>query len=648
MHHNSLPLASLQPYTTVVYNPNQPGNTSSRWLFSIPILLLFFILPLSSFAQTWVQKGADIDGPPSIAWLGYAVSLSADGSTVAAGGPYHNSVGVQGGYVQVFTWDGNAWNQKGSDINGEAPGNWSGYSISLSGDGNILAIGAPFNSGSASRSGHTRVYEWNGTAWVQRGPDIDGEAADDNSGWAVKLSDDGNTVAIGATGNDGTGPIAGHVRVYDWDGVAWTQKGADIDGKAPGDQSGYTIGMSADGNTVAIGSPFNDGNGTDAGMVRVYSWDGTNWIKQGADINGDAAGDEAGYSVSLSADGNTLVIGAPRNDANGAQAGHARVYFWNGTSWVQKGLDIEGHVAGMQTGYSVSINASGDTVAVSAPFSNFTVTDVGLVRVYEWNGSSWSQLATDMYGEGGGDELGYSISLSADGSSVAAGAPFNNGNGSDAGHVRVYDLSCNGYSTMPIAACFTYTVPSGNQTYTTSGTYLDTIPNWLGCDSVITILLTVRTVDVSVTASTTTLTANSIGTYQWLDCDNNLAPVSGATERTFKPDVNGSYAVAITRIGCTDTSACYDITAAGIFSNNLDPGLSAYPNPTIGSLFLDLGQTYRDVTVTVKNMTGQLVYSATYEQADKITTQLKGPSGMYVVEITTPKGQSATLKVLKE
>jgi len=115
------------------------------------------------------------------------------------------------------------------------------------------------------------VYAWNETAWVQRGLDIDGEAPYDNSGRSVSISSDGNVVAIGASGNDGNGSGAGHVRVYAWNGTAWVQRGLDIDGKAPYDYSGSSVSISSDGNVVAIGANSNTNvNGIYAGHVRVY------------------------------------------------------------------------------------------------------------------------------------------------------------------------------------------------------------------------------------------------------------------------------------------------------------------------------------------------------------------------------------------
>ena len=107
--------------------------------------------------------------------------------------------------------------QIGDDINGKGAGDYSGYSVSLSDDGTIIAIGAERNSGNGDKSGHVRVYSFDSTSWVQIGDDIDAEAANDYSGASVSLSNDGTIIAIGAAGNDENGDNSGHVRVYSFD-----------------------------------------------------------------------------------------------------------------------------------------------------------------------------------------------------------------------------------------------------------------------------------------------------------------------------------------------------------------------------------------------------------------------------------------------
>ena len=261
--------------------------------------------------------------------FGQSVSLSSDGKIIAIGGFGNDENGDRSGHVRVYELQSNVWTQIGADIDGEAAGDKSGISVSLSADGKIVAIGARYNDGNGDGSGHVRVYELQSNIWTQIGADIDGEAAGDESGYSVSLSADGNILAIGAFSNDGNGSNSGHVRVYELQSNVWTQLGADIDGEAAGDQSGYSVSLSADGKILAIGAPYNDGNGNYSGHVRVYELKPNGWTQLGADIDGEVAGDFSGWSVSLSANGNILAIGTPYNDGNGENSGHVRVYSLN-------------------------------------------------------------------------------------------------------------------------------------------------------------------------------------------------------------------------------------------------------------------------------------------------------------------------------
>jgi hypothetical protein len=178
----------------------------------------------------------------------------------------------------------------------------------MSSDGTRVAIGAPRNGADA---GHVRVYEESGGTWTQVGSDIDGEAAGDRFGWSVSMSSDGTRVAIGAWGNDGVnGYNSGHVRVYAESGGTWTQVGSDIDGEAANDDFGYSVSMSSNGTRVAIGGALNDGTGYNSGHVRVYAESGGTWTQVGADIDGEAVDDRSGWSVSMSSDGTRVAIGA--------------------------------------------------------------------------------------------------------------------------------------------------------------------------------------------------------------------------------------------------------------------------------------------------------------------------------------------------
>merc|ERR1712038_1377511 len=159
--------------------------------------------------------------------------------------------------------------------------------------------GAYLNVGNGSNSGHVKIYEYNGSEWAQLGSDIDGEAADDRSGWSVSLSSDGGRVAIGAYLNDGNGSSSGHVKIYKYNGSEWAQLGSNIDGEAAEDRSGWSVSLSSDGGRVAIGAIGNYGNGSFSGHVKIYEYNNSEWAQLGSDIDGEAADDYSGRSVSL-------------------------------------------------------------------------------------------------------------------------------------------------------------------------------------------------------------------------------------------------------------------------------------------------------------------------------------------------------------
>ena len=407
---------------------------------SFLISFIFLLATAHVSAQLWTQVGTDIDGEAAVDRSGFSVSLSSDGKRVAIGAPWNSGAA---GHVRVYSESGGAWTQLGGDINGEAINDLSGYAVSMSGDGNRVAIGAYLNNGSGTSSGHVRVYALSGGTWTKVGGDINGEAAGDNFGSSVSMSFDGRRLVVGAPQNDGNGTSAGHARVYKQTGNNWTQLGSDIDGEAAGDVSGWSVSISADGKRVAIGARDNDGSGSNAGHVRVYSESGGAWSQLGSDIDGEAALDLSGISVSLSADGKYLAIGAISNDGSGSNAGHVRVYEEISGLWSQLGADIDGEAADDWSGSSVSLSENGSRVAIGAYSNDGNGASAGHVRVYSLqNGTTWSQIGVDIDGEAEGDQsanYNSNVSLSGSGKRVAIGAPYNDGNGNWSGHARAYD-----------------------------------------------------------------------------------------------------------------------------------------------------------------------------------------------------------------
>ena len=471
------------------------------------------------------QLGADIDGKAAGDLFGYSASFSSDGSRLAIGGDldaanlFTNtpSGGTGTGYVRVYDYNGSAWAQVGGDINAETAYDYFGASVSLSSDGSKLAIGAPGYDGNSNYSviGNVRIFQYqviSGTAtWTQLGPSIVGEANADTSGWNVSLSSDGSRVAISGWNNDGNGNNSGHVRVFQYQVISgtatWTQLGPDIDGEAANDNFGNGMTLSSDGSIVAIGAGGNDGNGDNSGHVRVFQYQvisGTaTWTQLGSDIDGEAAGDSSGDGLALSSDGSIVAIGARNNDGNGDNSGHVRIFQYqviSGTAtWTQLGQDIDGEAAGDMSGEEVFLSSDGSRVAISSSLNDGNGNSSGHVRIYNYNGSAWVQVGTDIDGEAAGDLSGNGISLSSDGSRVAIGARNNDGaNGADSGHVRVYSISSGESYQYAWDVDSGSTPPDGTYRATVSGTASATGGAYSGTDSI--------TFTLDTTAPTVTLT----------------------------------------------------------------------------------------------------------------------------------------------
>lgn len=404
--------------------------------YLIFILFLLTFMPKVIFGQ-WSQIGSNINGEAAGDESSYSMSLSADGKRVAIGAYLNDGNGNSSGHARVYKEIGGDWIQIGSDINGKSAGDWSGFSVSISSDGSRIAIGSNFNSDNGYAAGEVRIFEEISGTWIQVGQDILGEYSGDQFGYSTSLSGDGKKVAIGAPANP-NGMGAGHTRVFKDVAGSWIQIGSDIDGESQNDESGFAVSLSADGLRVAIGAHFNDGSAFDAGHVRVFQDISGIWTQVGLDIDGVATVDQFGHSVSLSNDGKRIAIGSIGADINGINSGQVRIFEDNSGNWIQVGLDINGETTGDSSGYSVSLSSNGKRVSIGAVNNDGFALSAGQVRVYNEIGGQWVQLNTDIDGLSSGDWSGNSVSISADGSRIAVGARFNDINGSNSGNVRVF------------------------------------------------------------------------------------------------------------------------------------------------------------------------------------------------------------------
>ena len=251
------------------------------------------------------------------------------------------------------------------------------------------------------------------------------------------MSNGGDTIAISEPSYSS---YRGYVRTYAWNGSSWSQFGGTTTlGEDNYEYSGKSISLNGSGNRLVVGSYDNDDGGSNIGKVRAYELSGTSWVKMGSDIDGGSSGDLFGWSVDINDDGSRIVVSARLDDDGGAYSGSVSVYDWNGSSWSLVGSQINGSGAYDYLGWSVSINNSGNKIIVGIPYEDEVPSDAGQARIYEFSNGNWVQSGNNINGKASSDYFGNSTAMNASGNRFAVGAYANDEGGSSAGQVRVFE-----------------------------------------------------------------------------------------------------------------------------------------------------------------------------------------------------------------
>lgn len=282
--------------------------------------------------------------------FGVAVSLSGD--TAAIGAVFDDDLGQDSGSAYTFVRaDNGSWSQESKLVppNGQA-NDWFGSAIAISKD--TLIVGAPNASENGIATGTVHVYFHNGSEWTHQATLAPKSgAADDQFGYALAL--DGDTILIGAPGDDEVAMDAGAAYLFKRAGSSWNEETKLV--PTPGGASGFFGASVAISQTTALVGAWDDGSAKNAGVVFTYTTDGSAWTPETTLVPTDpTAQDIFGYSLSLS--NNTALIGAHGNDAHGADSGAAYIFMHNGTKWDQdQKLAPKDGAVGDAFGYSVGI-----------------------------------------------------------------------------------------------------------------------------------------------------------------------------------------------------------------------------------------------------------------------------------------------------
>jgi len=432
--------------------------------------------------------------------FGFTVALSGDGNTMAVGSTAEDSAakGINGnqadhsalnaGAVYVFTRNGSTWVQQAYvKPSNTRKGNQFGSSLAFSNDGNTLAVGSVGEPSSATGvngnqddasmpgAGAVYVFTRTGDTWAQQTyvkASNTGELTDgDQFGYAVALSSDGNTLATsaisersaatGINGNqaDKSYDGAGAVYVYVRDGAKWSQQAyvKPWNTTARGGLFGYAVGLSGNGDTMAVGA-YDEERGK--GAAYIFTRTAGKWAQQIRLMASNAEdGDSLGCSISLSDDGNTMVAGAfdedsllrgiqpPTEGSNDAASdvstGAAYVFFRTGTAWTQQAfIKATNTRLNDQFAWALSLSRDGNTLAVGAHLEDSgakglngdqedaSAEDSGAVYIYTRTGTTWAPASyVKASVPRANAEFGISLALNGDGKVLAVGAFKDSGGG---------------------------------------------------------------------------------------------------------------------------------------------------------------------------------------------------------------------------
>jgi hypothetical protein len=321
---------------------------------------------------------------------------------------------------------------------------------------------------------------------------------------------------------------------------------------------------------------------------------------------------------------------------------------WNDT------VEIASLIINSNTGTDVFVSCDpltwidGNTYTASNNTATHTLTNAaGCDSIVTLNLTINSSTATDV-------QTACETHMWIDGNTYTASnntATFTLTNAAGCDSIVTLDLTINNATagTDVQTACETYTWIDGI-TYTSgNNTATWTLTNQSGCDSLVTLDLTINSVsDINTSTNGLTISAdNSDASYVWLDCNDNYSIIPGETGQSYTATANGNYAVQLAENGCVDTSACVAITTVGILENSFGDNLLIYPNPTKGNFSIDLGAEYASSVISIADISGKLIYSKSNTHSQILNLSIDAPAGIYIVSIQAGMNK-AVIRLVKE
>ncbi|MGA9278338.1 FG-GAP repeat protein [Ilumatobacter sp.] len=354
----------------------------------------------------------------------FGVSVAVSGDTIVVGAVFDDDKGALSGSAYVFQSDGaGGYAETKLTASDATPGDLFGSSVAVSGD--TIVVGARGDDDNVSESGSAYVYEPDGVGgYTETKLTATDAAANDYFGWSVAVS--GDTIVVSAPGSDDNGSLSGSAYVYEPDGNGgYTETKLTASDAAALSWFGYSLGVSGD--TIVVGAYHDDEKGSQSGSAYVYEPDGIGGYTETKLTASDAAADD-GFGISAAVSGDTIVVGAHGNDDHGARSGSVYVYEPGGVgTYIETKLTASDGSAQDLFGWSVAM--SGDTIVVAASYDDDDGSESGSAYVYEPDGmGGYTETKLTASDAAAHAYFGYSVAVS--GATVVVGAFLDDDSGS--------------------------------------------------------------------------------------------------------------------------------------------------------------------------------------------------------------------------
>ena len=406
---------------------------------------------LYNVSYSQIQIGLSLNGSAATNRFGSKIVISENGTYIAVGSPNDDTNGYNTGKINVYKNVSGTWISYGSAIAGPNQsssvagsttvfsGTFGGSGMSISEDGQTLAVGSTSNSTTGNFSGQVRIYRYINSDWLQIGASINGVNLGESLGSNVSLSADGNTIIIGSPSYDNAFQNIGVIRVFKFANNAWSLFGQQLQGFEVDQFFGIRTAISDDGNIIAVSCPFLTVSGQNLGGVKLYKNINGNWSPYGNTIYGDSNGENFSFAIDLAADGNTIAIGASLAKLSTIRPGAVRVFTISNAVWSQQVNTINGEAPDDYFGEELSLSDDGTVLAVGSLYSDISGIDSGTVKVYKKTGNNYVYKAR-INGLAAGDQYG-KCALSDDGTKIIVSSALKDDVFVDAGQARVFDLT---------------------------------------------------------------------------------------------------------------------------------------------------------------------------------------------------------------